>query len=446
MADPLLTVAPPLDWIPVSVVWYLSVGAIVLGHIVAVVLAHRIALRDSPSRPVLAGLPLVLLMIGYTVLSLWIIAAPITMEPGVPPRRPAAGADERHQPGPRLRRRRAELHLTLRAGAGARLPRLPGRDGRRGDAAGAGGRTWRGPVFAQALLFVAGFSILFILLGISVGLLGHPLFGTDRPLVRQVAGLLVIALGLVTTGLFGPILDRLSVRAPLEVLPAARSARAVGLGMLVGIGWTPCIGAVLGAILTMGASSADVGVAALLLTAYSAGLAVPFLAAALALPRMKPVLDWLRRHHRAVQVVSGPVHHGHWRPDLHRRLHPHRGPLHLLHLAAGGPPMHPVLWLALAIGTEVVATTALKLSDGFRHWGWGAVVVIGYAISFYALSVTLRSIPLGIVYAVWSGVGTAVIVVIGWVVFREALDAIKLAGIGLIIIGVVMLNGSGAEA
>ena len=66
--------------------------------------------------------------------------------------------------------------------------------------------------------------------------------------------------------------------------------------------------------------------------------------------------------------------------------------------------MHPVLWPAPAIGTEVVATTALKLSDGFRHWGWGAVVVIGYAISFYALSVTLRSIPLGIVYAVWSGV------------------------------------------
>ena len=85
LADPLLTVAPPLDWIPVSVVWYLSVGAIVVGHIVAVVLAHRIALRDSPSRPVLAGLPLVVLMIAYTVMSLWIIAAPITLEPGVVP-------------------------------------------------------------------------------------------------------------------------------------------------------------------------------------------------------------------------------------------------------------------------------------------------------------------------------------------------------------------------
>jgi hypothetical protein len=85
LANPLETVAPSLDWIPISVVWYLSVGAIVGGHIVAVVLAHRAALRDSPSRPLLAGLPLVALMVAYTVLSLWIIAAPITVEPGVIP-------------------------------------------------------------------------------------------------------------------------------------------------------------------------------------------------------------------------------------------------------------------------------------------------------------------------------------------------------------------------
>jgi hypothetical protein len=87
LADPLSTVAPPLDWMPISAVWYLSVGAIVLGHVAAVVLAHRRALRDSARRPILAGLPLVVLMIGYTVLSLWIIAQPITLEPG---RTPAA--------------------------------------------------------------------------------------------------------------------------------------------------------------------------------------------------------------------------------------------------------------------------------------------------------------------------------------------------------------------
>jgi hypothetical protein len=85
IADPLDTVAPPLGWIPISAVWYLSVGAIVVGHVAAVVLAHRRALRDSASRPILAGLPLVLLMVGYTVLSLWIIAQPITLEPGTRP-------------------------------------------------------------------------------------------------------------------------------------------------------------------------------------------------------------------------------------------------------------------------------------------------------------------------------------------------------------------------
>jgi cytochrome c-type biogenesis protein len=164
---------------------------------------------------------------------------------------------------------------------------------------------WRGPVMGQALLFVGGFSILFILLGISVGLIGQPLFGQDRPLVRQVAGIVVIGLGLLTTGIFGPVLDRLSVRPPMELLPAARTTRAVTLGLLVAVGWTPCIGAVLGAILTMGASSRDVGVAALLLTAYSIGLAAPFLLAAAALPAVKPAFDALRQHHRAVQIVSG---------------------------------------------------------------------------------------------------------------------------------------------
>lgn len=163
---------------------------------------------------------------------------------------------------------------------------------------------WRGPVFSQALLFVAGFSLLFIVLGTSVGLFGSFLFRIDG--ARQVAGVAVIGIGLITTGIFGPVLDRvMRVGVRLDVLPVARSARALALGALVAIGWTPCIGPVLGAILTMGASSRDAWVAALLLVAYSAGLAVPFLAAAVALPRMRRLLDALRRHHRAVQVVSG---------------------------------------------------------------------------------------------------------------------------------------------
>lgn len=170
--------------------------------------------------------------------------------------------------------------------------------------AGVATLTWRGPVFSQALLFVAGFSVLFILLGTSVGLFGSFLFRIDG--ARQVAGILVIAIGLVTTGIFGPILDRfMRIGVRTDILPAARSARALALGALVGIGWTPCIGPVLGAILTMGSTSQDAGVAALLLVAYSAGLAIPFLAAAVALPRLRPVLDLLRSHGRWVQVASG---------------------------------------------------------------------------------------------------------------------------------------------
>ena len=84
IAEPLSGVAPSIDFIPTAAIWYLSVGAIVVGHIVAVVLAHRLALRDAPRRAIVAGLPLVALMVGYTVLSLWIIAAPITVDPGTP--------------------------------------------------------------------------------------------------------------------------------------------------------------------------------------------------------------------------------------------------------------------------------------------------------------------------------------------------------------------------
>jgi cytochrome c-type biogenesis protein len=161
----------------------------------------------------------------------------------------------------------------------------------------------RRQVLGQAVLFVLGFGAFFVLVGMSVGLVGQVLLRTE--IVRQVAGVAVIGIGILTTGIFGPVFERMSMPMGGNLTPGARPMRAFSLGALVAIGWTPCIGPVLGAILTMGASSADVWVAALLLVAYSAGLAVPFLAAALALPRMRPLINGLRRHHRAVQVVSG---------------------------------------------------------------------------------------------------------------------------------------------
>jgi len=158
-------------------------------------------------------------------------------------------------------------------------------------------------VLFQAALFTLGFSAVFVLLGVSAGLLGATLF--RDPLVRQLVGVVIIVLGILMTGALGPVLDRIPGLAPTVQLPAGRAARALGLGSLVAVGWTPCIGPVLGAILAMGASTEDVGAATVLLAAYAAGLAVPFLVAAAFLPRILPALRWLRSHERPIRVLAG---------------------------------------------------------------------------------------------------------------------------------------------
>lgn len=160
------------------------------------------------------------------------------------------------------------------------------------------------PVLGQVALFVLSFGLIFIALGTSVGLVGTSLFRI-LPFAREATGLAVMALGLLMTGLFGPVLARIGWRLPIDRLPAARSARSASLGALFALGWSPCIGPVLGAILTMGASSQDVGVAALLLAAYSLGLALPFLLVAVALPKLHPVMATLRRWHRPIEIVTG---------------------------------------------------------------------------------------------------------------------------------------------
>ena len=98
------------------------------------------------------------------------------------------------------------------------------------------------------------------------------------------------------------------------------------------------------------------------------------------------------------------------------------------------------LYLAIAIVSEVIATSALKAAEGFTRWVPSLVVVVGYASAFYFLSLTLRSIPLGVAYAIWSGVGVVLVSLVGWLLYRQSLDAAALIGIGLIVAGVLVLN------
>ena len=98
------------------------------------------------------------------------------------------------------------------------------------------------------------------------------------------------------------------------------------------------------------------------------------------------------------------------------------------------------VYLAIAIVAEVIATSALKASDGFSRLVPSGVVVIGYGVSFYFLALTLRTMPIGVAYAIWSGVGVTLITLIGWLVFKQMMDAPAVIGIAMITIGVVVLN------
>lgn len=98
------------------------------------------------------------------------------------------------------------------------------------------------------------------------------------------------------------------------------------------------------------------------------------------------------------------------------------------------------LYLGIAIVAEVIATSALKASEGFSRLGPSIVTVIGYGIAFFCLSLTLRTIPTGIAYAIWSGVGIVLISAVGWIWMKQALDTPALIGLGLIIAGVLVVN------
>lgn len=97
-------------------------------------------------------------------------------------------------------------------------------------------------------------------------------------------------------------------------------------------------------------------------------------------------------------------------------------------------------YLAIAICAEVIATLALKASDGFSHPAFSIICVIGYAVAFYCLSLVLKTIPVGITYAIWAGMGIFLIATISAVIFKEIPDLPAIIGMFLILTGVVVIN------
>lgn len=107
--------------------------------------------------------------------------------------------------------------------------------------------------------------------------------------------------------------------------------------------------------------------------------------------------------------------------------------------------MKSFLFLLIAIASEVVGTASLKASQGFSRLWPSLIVVIGYGTAFYFFSLSLKHIPLGVAYAIWSGLGTVGTVIIGYFVWRETLDLYRAIGIVLILIGTVILNVTSNE-
>lgn len=108
--------------------------------------------------------------------------------------------------------------------------------------------------------------------------------------------------------------------------------------------------------------------------------------------------------------------------------------------AAGRPARWPWALLAVAIVAEVIATSTLKSTEGFSRLWPSVVVVCCYEVAFILLAVCVKRIPVGIVYAIWSGVGVALITLVAWWFMGQTLDAVGLAGVALIVGGVVVIN------
>ena len=159
-------------------------------------------------------------------------------------------------------------------------------------------------VLRATLLFVAGFTFVFVILfGTTASALGQAL-REHQVVLNQVAGVVVIVMGLAMAGIVSPRL--LAQERRIHVSPARLGAFAPPvMGMAFAFGWTPCIGPVLAAVLSLAAAEGTLTQGVVLLLAYSLGLGVSFVGAGLALNRLTGAFDWFKRHYRAISLVSG---------------------------------------------------------------------------------------------------------------------------------------------
>jgi cytochrome c-type biogenesis protein len=158
----------------------------------------------------------------------------------------------------------------------------------------------RWQTFGHGVAFVAGFSLVFIALGAAASLIGAVLYDL-RIWLARIGGVVVVIFGLHTMGVISvPFLDY-DTRRQVRANPGLGYSSSVLMGVFFSAGWAPCVGPVLGAILTLALATGSLNQGVALLTAYSAGLAIPFLLAALGIGR---AAEWMRRHARAVRVVS----------------------------------------------------------------------------------------------------------------------------------------------
>ena len=183
------------------------------------------------------------------------------------------------------------------------LPLVPGYLGFLGgavDARGRGARAGRARLLLGVLLFIAGFTVVFVSIFVVGGVLGV-LLDSYSDILTRVLGVVVIALGLVFLGFFG--------LAQRTVRPRTREnlglAGAPLLGLAMGLGWAPCIGPTMAAILSISITQADPWRAVVLAVAYSLGLGVPFLLLAIGFAWASRSVRWLKRHIRAINVAGG---------------------------------------------------------------------------------------------------------------------------------------------